>query len=117
MSQNIGSIWRKWDLHVHTQASDGESSNEEIIQMAKEQDIAVLGITDHHTSRNIDAMRELGIQHGITIIPGIEFRTELGKHSVHLIALFPDSFNGISMDSKNLYDLILAPLHLAEGII
>lgn len=117
MSQNIGSLWRKWDLHVHTQASDGESSNEEIIQIAKEKNIAVLGITDHHTTRNIDAMKELGAQHGIKIIPGIEFRTELGKHSVHLIALFPDTFDGISMDSKNLYDLILAPLGLAESII
>ena len=117
MPQNIGSIWRKWDLHVHTQASDGASSNEEILQAAKEKEIAVLGITDHHTAGNIDAMKELGVQYGIKIISGVEFRTNLGKHSVHLIALFPDIFEGISMNSKNLYDLILAPLGLAESII
>lgn len=118
MSQNIGSIWRKWDLHVHTQASDGCSSNEEIIRVAKEREIAVLGITDHHTVKNVDAMKQLGEQHGIKIIPGVEFRTEFGKRSVHLIALFPDTCgNGMPMDSKNLYDLILAPLNLAEGTI
>lgn len=116
-SNQQGSIWRKWDLHIHTQASDGISSNEEIIEHAKANHISVLGITDHHTAKNIDNLKKLGKENGITIIPGIEFCTELGKHSVHLIALFPDVYNATPMNSKNIYDLILSPLNLSEATI
>ena len=118
MSNNyIGSTWKKWDLHVHTQASDGISSNAEIITQAQKNNISVLGITDHHTAKNIDELQRLGKENGITIIPGVEFRTELGKHSVHLIALFPDFYGRMPMNSQNIYDQILAPLDLSEAKI
>ena len=35
-----GSEWRKWDLHIHSNASDGHSSPSDIIEMAKENAIA-----------------------------------------------------------------------------
>jgi len=111
---NKGSEWRKWDLHIHSNASDGKSSPHEIIQEAKRKGLSVIALTDHHTTKNIDTIKQLGKEDGISIISGIEFRTEYGQKSVHLIGLFPDTFNGIELTSKALHDLILSPLNLSE---
>ena len=48
------------------------------------------------------------------MISGIEFRTEYGQKSVHIIGLFPDEYNNIKLTSKALHDLILSPLNLSD---
>lgn len=117
MNYKIGSEWRKWDLHIHTNASDGHMTVEEVINKALELGIDVIAITDHHTARNIDKAVNYGKEKGITVIPGVEFRTEYGEKSVHMIGLFPYEWNGMKMDSKGIYDEILAPLELTEAKI
>lgn len=112
-----GSQWAKWDLHVHSNASDGKMTPEEIIHKAKDEGLEVLALTDHHTVKNIDEIKKLGKEHGITVISGIEFRTEYGSSSVHMIGLFPNNYNGIELTQSALADLILAPLNLSETII
>ena len=34
MNSKFGSLWRKWDLHIHTDASDGKGTCEEILKEA-----------------------------------------------------------------------------------
>lgn len=93
-----GSEWRKWDLHLHSPSSydyDGEEiSNQEIIQKLKMNDISAAVISDHHKI-DVDRINELvklGENEGILILPGIEFRSELGgSSSVHFIAIFNNS--------------------------
>lgn len=34
-----GSWWRRWDLHIHTNASDGKGTCEEILEEAKKKKI------------------------------------------------------------------------------
>lgn len=109
-----GSIWRKWDLHIHTNASDGKASPEEIIQKAKEKGLAVIAITDHHTVKSIDEAKKFGKENGITVISGIEFKTNTGKKAVHVIGLFPDRYNGFELDGKYLYESILCKLNLKD---
>ncbi|MDR0820712.1 MAG: PHP domain-containing protein [Endomicrobium sp.] len=111
-----GSEWRKWDLHIHSNASsDGKATPEEIIEEAKRKDISVIAITDHHTVKNVDILKELGEKDGIKVIAGIEFRTEYGKKSVHMIGLFPDYDNNKQqLTKKALNELILCPLELSE---
>ena len=53
----------------------------------------------------------------ITVLSGIEFRTEYGQKSVHMIGLFPDSYNDTSLDAKFLSENVLNPLGLSESII
>lgn len=108
-----GSEWRKWDLHIHSNASDGSSTPNDIIEEAKKKGLSVIALTDHHTISNIDETKRLGNENGITVISGIEFRTEYGQKSVHMIGLFPDQHNGIQLDQQALNDLILAPLNLS----
>ncbi len=112
-----GSEWRRWDLHIHSNASDGNATPNEIIQEAKSKHIEVIALTDHHTVRNIDEIKQLGKAAGITVISGIEFRTEYGSKSVHMIGLFPDVYNGAVLDAKALNELILCPLELSETTI
>lgn len=109
-----GSEWCKWDLHIHSNASDGQDDCEAILKQAKAENLAVIALTDHHTAKNIDKIRTLAVQYGIKVIPGIEFRSEYGDRSVHFIGLFPDTHKTISIDSKALTDMILSPLGLSE---
>ena len=112
-----GSQWAKWDLHIHSNASDGNGTPQQIIEKAKEKGLSVIALTDHHTVKNIDEIKKLGNENNITVISGIEFRTEYGSKSVHMIGLFPDEYNGIKLTQQALNDLILVPLNLSETII
>jgi ABC-type lipoprotein export system ATPase subunit len=112
-----GSEWRKWDLHIHSDASDGKMNCEQIIQNAIKKDLSVIAITDHHTAMNVDTIRELGKASNLYTIAGIEFRTEYGSRSVHLIGLFPEETDDYKLDSKNLHDLVLNPLGLSVATI
>ncbi len=117
MNDPRGSIWRKWDLHIHSNASDGKMSCQQIIEKAKEKGISVIALTDHHTAKNIDEIKRLGSANGISVISGVEFKTEYGKKSVHLIGLLPDRHNGIVLNSKNIESELLNPLGLSEATI
>ncbi len=93
---NKGSEWRRWDLHYHTPSSFDVSetaiTNDGIIENLLKRGIDVVAITDHHRI-DVDRIRSLNdISSGrITILPGIEFRSELGgKASVHFIGIFPE---------------------------
>jgi exonuclease SbcC len=106
MNDPKGSIWRKWDLHLHTPASvedyqDQSITNETIIQKLKEANIAAIAITDHHT---IDIDRIISLQNiagtDIAIFPAIECRSELGgSESVHFTAIFPNNLNKTQLQS------------------
>jgi len=109
-----GSEWRKFDLHMHSTASDGKGTPEELVDEAIKKGISVIALTDHHTVDNIDKIKAYGEDHEITVISGIEFRTEYGQKSVHMIGLFPDYHNGIKLDQNALSELILSKLNLTR---
>ena len=92
---NKGSEWNIWDLHNHSNASDGRMTCEELIDAAVAKGIKCLALTDHHTTGNIDEFHRLGEQKGVFTVSGIEFRTEYGARSVHMIGLLPREFNGV----------------------
>lgn len=115
-----GSEWRKWDLHIHSNASDGSSSPKEIIEEAKRKGLSVIALTDHHTVDNIDEIKriaDLPENVDINVVSGIEFRSEYGAKSVHFIGLFPDVYKGTRLDGNALRDLILSPLGISKTTI
>ncbi len=94
-----GSLWNRWDLHFHTPASfDYQNkgvTNDQIVACLAAAGVSVVAITDHHTIDvpRIQELQALGGE-GLTVLPGIEFRTELGgKDKVHLIGIFPEDCN------------------------
>ena len=112
-----GSEWRKWDLHIHTPASDGKGTPEEIVNEAIAKGLSVIAITDHHTTDYIDKVKNAAQGKDLTVISGIEFRSEYGAKSVHFIAYFPDEYKGIKLSSQNLYEQILCKLNLSKSAI
>lgn len=112
-----GSEWRKWDLHVHTPASDGTGTPEEIVNKAIEKGLSVIAITDHHSVEYIDHVKKAAETKDLTVISGIEFRSEYGSKSVHFIGYFPDVFEKTVLNATALKDLILSPLGLSRTSI
>ncbi|MGG7176617.1 PHP domain-containing protein [Clostridium paraputrificum] len=87
------------DLHIHSSYSDGYFTPEEIIQLAKEQGIKYISITDHDTVASqyiIKAEYE-----GIHIIPGIEFSTEYKDMELHILGYFIDLNNNRLNETVN----------------
>ena len=100
---NRGSEWRKWDLHFHTPSShdykDKSVTNQDIIDKLVENDISAIAITDHHhiDVQRIKDLQKLG-QDKITVLPGIEFCSELGgSESIHFIGIFPENCDLLSI--------------------
>ena len=76
------------DFHMHTQASDGRLTYQDVIDEVKAQGLEVFSITDHDTT--VDTAKQLAYAKtlGLKMIPGIELSTEhLGK-SVHVLGYF-----------------------------
>lgn len=93
-----GSLWYRWDLHVHTPSSfDYENkniTNEQIVSRFSKEMIRVVAITDHHTM-NIQAIKELqrlGAEK-LTVLPGIELRDDHGSKPIHYTCIFPEDCN------------------------
>ena len=114
-----GSEWRKWDLHIHSTASDGHATPREILEEARKKGLSVIALTDHHCTDNIDEIKKIAEEEfkDITVISGIEFRSEYGGSSVHFIGLFPDKFSRTNLNSRALNDLILSPLGISRTAI
>ena len=109
-----GAEWKKWDLHIHTPASDGTGTPEEIVNKAIENGLAVIAITDHHTTAYIDSVKAAAKDKDLTVISGIEFRSEYGQKSVHFIGYFPEKFGNTELTGDALNELILCQLGLSK---
>ena len=110
-----GSEWRKWDLHVHTPASYDWDSGckdkaEDIVKKAIAENISIITITDHHTVKGIDEIVKTAKGKNITILPGVELRTDKGNKGIHIIGIF-DTI----VTSKTIYDKLLCQLNLSDG--
>ena len=70
----------RFDLHVHTNHSDGTDSAEEIIRQAEKIGLDGIGITDHDTFGGLHEALEIDTT--LIIVPGIEISTCKG----HILA-------------------------------
>jgi 3',5'-nucleoside bisphosphate phosphatase len=78
------------DLHVHTTASDGRSSPEQVVQAARRAGIHVLAVADHDTVASLDMMERLCADAGIEWVPGIEITAMHDGADVHVLGYFID---------------------------
>ena len=78
-----------YDLHSHTQASDGLLSPEELVHRAVEMRVGRLAITDHDTTTAIPAARAEIARAGLnlTLINGVEISTLWENHEIHIVGL------------------------------
>lgn len=80
------------DLHVHTTASDGRLSPAQVRTQAMAAGLTHIAITDHDTVDGLLELEQQQLLHtsDLTIIPGIEFSTDLPQHEVHILGYFID---------------------------
>jgi len=78
----------KFDLHIHSNYSDGHSSVEDIIRAAKRRSLDGIALTDHDTMLGIPAARRYIDEQklDLILIPGVEVTTSEG----HLLVLGVD---------------------------
>ncbi|MUG85830.1 PHP domain-containing protein [Paenibacillus timonensis] len=80
----------RYDLHTHTQASDGMNQPAENVRMAKEKGLTGLAITDHDTVAGIAEALLAGKELGLDVVPGIEISTRVGEKDIHVLGYFVD---------------------------
>lgn len=78
------------DLHCHTNVSDNSYSIEEVLQIAHQNHVDKLAITDHDTTLGLNRALDLGEKIGIEIIPGIEISAYDFQRNrrAHILGLF-----------------------------
>ncbi len=79
------------DLHVHTVLSpcgDLEMSPANIVEAAARNNIDILGITDHNSTRHAALIKKLAKQQGIFVLCGAEVTT---KEEIHCLAFFENN--------------------------
>jgi predicted metal-dependent phosphoesterase TrpH len=78
-----------FDLHTHTDASDGALSPNELVRLARERHVDCLAITDHDTLGAYEQLDPDALQ-SIKLIVGIELSTVWQGHNIHIIGLNVD---------------------------
>ncbi|EGO62099.1 PHP domain-containing protein [Acetonema longum] len=80
----------KADLHIHTTASDGLYTPQEIIDSALQAGLSHISITDHDTLDGLLSLNADSHVQKLKVIPGIEFSTDLPAHEVHILGYYID---------------------------
>lgn len=79
-----------YDLHTHSNASDGFLSPQQLVQRAAAKGVAALALTDHDTLVGQIQAQAAASEHGIEFITGIEFSTQWQGRSIHIVGLGVD---------------------------
>ncbi|MFC2066375.1 PHP domain-containing protein [Chloroflexota bacterium] len=81
----------KVDLHVHSTASDGRFSPEEVVNKAAALGLTFMALTDHDTIDGIiPAMLAARAFPQLRVIPGVEISTDTPNGEVHVLGYFID---------------------------
>jgi predicted metal-dependent phosphoesterase TrpH len=82
------------DLHLHTTASDGRSSPEQLVHEAREAGLTTIAVTDHDTTAAVSAVMAVAATLNIETVAGIEITAVHGGRDVHMLAYFLDPHAG-----------------------
>ena len=82
------------DLHIHTTASDGRFTPEEIVRKAAGLGLSVIAIADHDSVDGIaPAMMAAQAFPQLRVIPNVEISTDMPEGEVHILGYFIDYAN------------------------
>jgi 3',5'-nucleoside bisphosphate phosphatase len=79
------------DLHLHTTASDGRSSPEDLVRDAAAAGLRTIAVTDHDTMAALAAVEAAAAVAGLAVVPGIEITAVLDGRDVHVLGYFLDA--------------------------
>jgi predicted metal-dependent phosphoesterase TrpH len=82
------------DLHLHTTASDGRLSPDQLVRRAADAGIRVMAVTDHDTMAGVAPATQTAAALDVTIVPGIEITAVLDGRDVHVLGYYLDAQDG-----------------------
>ena len=90
------------DLHIHTNCSDGKFSPKQIIDMAKQNGVDLISITDHdsvdaYSNELFDYAKKLKIK----LVKGVEISTKFNNIGIHVLGYDFDLKNKRLLDVLN----------------
>jgi len=77
----------EYDLHCHSNVSDGTLSPTELVARAAERGVKVLALTDHDDVDGLIEARAAAAQHGMVFINGVEISVSWRTHTLHIVGL------------------------------
>ncbi len=76
------------DLHLHSIASDGRSTPEDVVLAAAAVGVGTIALTDHDTLGGVAAAQLEGTRSGVRVIAGCEFSVRVWWGELHLLGYF-----------------------------
>ncbi|MGQ9675985.1 MAG: PHP domain-containing protein [Chloroflexota bacterium] len=78
----------KVDLHVHSTASDGVLSPEEVVQAALRSGLEIIGLADHDSTEGIPAALQASKGSPLAVWPAVEISTDVPRSEIHILGYF-----------------------------
>ena len=78
------------DLHVHSSASDGTCTPEEVVERAVAGGIDVLALSDHDTVAGVEPALRAAAARRLHVIPAAELSASVRGQDVHILGYFID---------------------------
>ncbi len=86
------------DLHVHSNASDGTLTPEEVAALAASRQLKAIALTDHDTIDGIARAKRAAVGHGLELIPGIELSCFYKDTEIHILGFFIDETSPVLLE-------------------
>ena len=90
----------KIDLHIHSTASDGTWTPQELVEAAKNAELKVIAVTDHDSVANVVQVQKLAETQGITCLSGVEICATKDNFCYHILGY------GIDIENRALLKLL-----------
>lgn len=88
--------YQRIDLHTHSTASDGKLTPTQLVDLAVQENVQMLALTDHDTISGLAEAHQAAQQHNLKIINGCELSVAWHKIPLHMVALgFEEDCQGI----------------------
>jgi 3',5'-nucleoside bisphosphate phosphatase len=75
----------KVDLHMHTTASDGSITIEELLEEIVDIKLDIFSVTEHDTIKNVERISAFAQMHKIRYIPGVELSATYEGRRMHIL--------------------------------
>ena len=87
----------KFDLHLHSNNSDGSDTPQELLQKVLDANIEIFALTDHDTVAGISPMKSI-VPPNVKFIPGIELTSKARGIKCHILGYNIDENNSTLLE-------------------